>query len=299
MSVGVIDSSSGEVVADIPVGFESPLIASGEGLIWVLDPRASTLTRIDPRTMKVVGTRGVPANGIAMGLTVGEGSVWVAVNQGHRLAILQIGPELGELRRAIPIHQSRSSLSVLRETVVLTTGQGAVWALERGRGEVTRIDPATGTPKRLTEGHGASSSIAVEKDAIWLGGINGVIKLDPASGSELDSTFVTGVVDSTVTSIAVGEDATWFTANSRPRLWQIPPEGNTVLDAFDVGAGPTAVAVDDDGIVWVASSGDGTVARLDPAQGATETVDLGVGPGGIATAFDRVWTSPGAPAPQD
>jgi streptogramin lyase/predicted Ser/Thr protein kinase len=294
MSVGVIDSGSGELVADIPVGFESPLIAAGEGFVWALDPKARTLTTIDPKTMEVVETSGIPADGVPVGLTVGEGSVWVAVNQGQRLAVLQIGPELKNVRSTTAIHVSTSgSLSVLRETVVLTTGDDAVWALERGRGEVTRIDPATGKPKRLTDGYGASSSIAVGKQAIWLGGISGVNKIDPVTGSELDGTFVTGVIDSTATSIAIGVDATWFTANSRARLWRIPPEGNTVDDSFEVGEGPNAVAVDEAGTVWVVSGGDGSVSRLDPALDSPETIELGVASGGILVAFDRVWTSPG------
>ena len=209
MSVGVIDPASREIVADIPVGFESSLIASGEGFVWVLDPKARTLTSIDPKTREVVQpTRGIPADGIPIGLAVGEGSVWVAVNQGNRLAVLEIGPELGELRGTVTLHKSEfGSLSVLRESVVLTIGDRALWALERGRGEVTRIDPDTRATKRLAEGHGASSSIAVGAGAIWLGGINGVVKLDPATGSELGNVFVSDVIDSTATSIAIDADA--------------------------------------------------------------------------------------------
>jgi streptogramin lyase len=295
-SVGVIDPASGELVRDIPLGFESSLMAAGEGFVWVLDQKARTLTTIDPETMEVSAPTGIPADGIPVGLAVGEGSVWVAVNQGRRLSVLQIGPELNELRRSITVHQSQfGTLSVLRETVVLTVGDGAVWALERGRGEVTRIDPTTGKPTRLTEGHAASLSIAVENRAIWLGGINGVTKLDASSGSELGSTFVTDVIDSTATSIAIGRDATWFTANSRARLWRIPPAGNTVDDSFEVGAGPNAVAVDEKGIVWVASGGDGSVSHLDPREDSAETIEIGSSPGGILAAFDLVWTSPGAP----
>ena len=298
MSVGVIDPGSGELIRGIPVGFESSLMAAGEGFVWVLDPKARTLTKIDPGTMEVSAPTGIPADGIPVGLAVGEGSVWVAVNQGRRLAVLQIGPELNELRRSITLHQSQfGSLSVLRETVVLTVGDGAVWALERGRGEVTRIDPRTGPlkPKRLAEGHGASSSIAVGEGSVWLGGINGVTKLDASTGSELGSTFVTDVIDSTATSIAIRRDATWFTANSRARLWRIPPAGNTVDDSFEVGAGPNAVAVDEEGIVWVVSGGDGSVSHLDPRQDSAETIEIGSSPGAILTAFGQVWTSPGAP----
>jgi serine/threonine-protein kinase len=297
MSVGVIDPASREIVADIPVGFESSLMAAGEGFVWVLDPKARTLTTIDPKTREVVQpTRGIPADGIPIGLAVGEGSVWVAVNQGDRLAVLEIGPELGELRGTITLHESEfGSLSVLRESVVLTIGDRALWALERGRGEVTRIDPATGATKRLAEGHGASSSIAVGAGAIWLGGINGVVKLDPVTGGELGSTFVSDVIDSTATSIAIGADATWFTANSRARLWRIPPAGNTVDDSFEVGAGPNAVDVDEEGIVWVVSGGDGSVAHLDPRDDSAVSIEIGESPGAILSAFDLVWTSPGAP----
>jgi streptogramin lyase len=297
LSVGVIDPATRMIVADIPVGFESSLIAAGERFVWELDPKARTLTTIDPRKREVVQpTRGIPADGIPIGLAVGAGSVWVAVNQSDRLAVLEIGPELGELRNTIPLEQSRSgSLSVLKESVVLTIGDDALWALERGRGEVTRIDPETGATTRLAEGHGASSSIAVATDAIWLGGINGVVKLDPLTGGELGSTFVSDVVDSTATSIAIGPGATWFTANSRARLWLVPPAGNTVEDSFPVGDGPTSVTVDPAGIVWVASGGDGTVSRLDPRSGFQEAIELGSSSDGILTAFDLVWTSPGPP----
>jgi len=295
--LSVIDPATGELVAEIPLGFESSLIAAGEGFVWVLDPDAKTLTRIDPDTMKVVPpTRGIPADGIPMGLAVGEGFVWVAVNQGRSLAVLQIGPELEDLKQSITIERSLTgTLSIQRNTVVLTTGHGAVWALERGSSEVTRIDPVTGTPKTLADGFGASLSIAVDEEAIWLGGINGVNKLDPTTGTELDSAFVPGVVDSSAASIAIAQGATWFVANSSARLWQIPPEGNTVYDSYEVGDGPGAVAVDDAGTVWVVSSGDGTVTRLDPRDGSSDAIEIGAAPGGIVAGFGRVWTSPGAP----
>ena len=156
LSVGVIDPASSEIVADIPVGFESSLLAAGEGFVWVLDQKASTLTRIDPATMEVVGPpRGIPADGIPIALAVGEGSVWVAVNEGRTLAVIEIGPELGNVRGRIVLQTTQTgTFSVLREAVALAVGEHAVWALERGQGEVTRIDPQTGRPKRLAEGLG-------------------------------------------------------------------------------------------------------------------------------------------------
>ena len=297
LSVGVIDPASSEIVADIPVGFESSLLAAGEGFVWVLDQKASTLTRIDPATMEVVGPpRGIPADGIPIALAVGEGSVWVAVNEGRTPAVIEIGPELGNVRGRIVLQTTQTgTFSVLREAVALAVGEHAVWALERGQGEVTRIDPQTGRPKRLAEGLGASSSIAAGGGAVWLGGINGVSKLDPATGAELGSTFVDGVLESETTAIAVGTDAVWFTGSSSAKLWQIQSGGETVLDSFPVGAGPSAVAVGAGGTVWVANSADESVSRVESGDDSSQRIELGASPGGIVTAFGRVWTSPHNP----
>ena len=71
--------------------------------------------------------------------------------------MLELGPEFGEPAAPITLHEAGAgSLSVARETVALAVGEGAVWALERARGEVTRIDPATGDDKVLAEGFDAS-----------------------------------------------------------------------------------------------------------------------------------------------
>ncbi len=102
-AVGVVDPVTRRVVADVPLGFSSPLIAAGEGSVWVVDPKGSTLTRIDPETNAVVTPqRGIPANGIPVGLAVGEGSVWIALNEGRVLSVLEVGPELGDLAATDP-----------------------------------------------------------------------------------------------------------------------------------------------------------------------------------------------------
>jgi streptogramin lyase len=296
MSIGVVDPATNELVADIPLGFTSSLMAAGPGYIWVVDPEGNTLTRIDPDTMEIVPpTRGIPASGgIPVGLAVGEGSVWVAVNQGRTLVVLEIGPALGDLRRTITLHEAEvGSLSVERETVVLAIGEGSVWALERARGEVTRIDPATDVAAPIAEGFEALS-LAVGVGSVWLGGRTGVTRLDPGTGTELATAPVPNVEDSPTISIAVGAAAVWFAGSSQPRLWRLTPAG-AILDSTRVGARPSALAVGDNGIVWVASSTGGSVSRLDPVTESIETIELGGSPSGIVAAYGAVWTSPGDP----
>ena len=158
-SLGVIDPGTNQLAAHVPLGFKSSLIAAGLGYVWIADPQGSTLTRINPKTLKVASF-GI-GGGIPTGISVGGGSVWVGVNRGHSLAVVEIGPQLGERRNTIPVETG--------EGVLLAFGAGSLWTLEEGPGEVSRIDPATGHVTTLTQGASASS-IAYGHDAVWLGG---------------------------------------------------------------------------------------------------------------------------------
>jgi DNA-binding SARP family transcriptional activator/streptogramin lyase len=293
-SVGVVDPA-GQVVAEIPVGFSSPLIAAGDGAVWLLDRKGSTLRRIDPET-NAPRTLGIPAGGSPMGLAVGEGSVWIALNEGRVLSVLEVGPELAEQRNRIELERRERVFSDSLASVKLTVGEGAVWALERATGQVTRIEPETGTPTVLAEGVGASSSIAVDRSAVWLGGSDGVRKLDLHTGYPLGRASVDQVVASMTTSIAVGGDAVWFVGESSTRLWRVQPLRVSTRDSFSIGTSPSALAVGEDETVWVAGRSVTSLWRLDPGTNEDETIPLGATSGGLVAAFGRIWTSPGAAA---
>jgi DNA-binding SARP family transcriptional activator/streptogramin lyase len=295
-SVGVVDPGARRVVAEIPVGFSSRLIAAGDGAVWVLDPKGSTLGRIDPKT-NASRTLGIQASGVPLGLAVGEGSVWVALNEGRVLSVLEVGPETGEVRRRIPLEERDRVFSASWADVKLTVGAGAVWALERATGQVTRIDPKMGIPKMFAERVGASSSIAVDPNGVWLGGPDGVKKLDLQTGYRLGRAPVDQVVASVTTSIAVDGDAVWFVGDSSTRLWHIQSLSVEAQDSDEIGASPSAVAVaEEDGTVWVAGRSVTSLWRLDPETDEDETIPVGTTSGGLVADFGRIWTSPGAAA---
>ena len=295
-SVGVVDPDAREVVAEIPLGFTSPLIAAGEGAVWVVDRDGNTLTRIDPKTSVASSPQGIRTDGIPIGLAAGEGSVWIALNEGRVLSVVELGPELGDPRRRFVLEERDALFPAAIEPVQLAVGDGAVWALERGRGELTRIESATGEDRLFAEGLGGSSSLVVAADAVWLGGPDGVKKLDLLSGLELGSTPVEDVPASRTTSIAVGRGAVWFVGESSTDLWRIDPNGVTVRDSHPVEESPSAVAVDEDAAVWVASGTVTALSRVVPGTEATHTIELGATSPGLVAAFGRIWTSPGAAA---
>jgi streptogramin lyase len=241
--------------------------------------------------MRIVTSRGIPTEGIPTGLAVGKGSIWVAAILRRSLVVLELSADdFLDLQRIVVLHEG-NSLSVQRETVVLAVGEDAVWALERARGEVTRIDGPSNTPLPITDGLEAHS-IAAGGGSVWLGGRTGVTRIDPETGTKLNDAPVRNVADSETTSIAVGGAAVWYAGSSQPRLYRLTLDGD-VLDSEPLGVRPSALAVGDKGVVWIASSAAGSVSRLDSETESVETIELGAPPAGIVAHYDAVWTSPG------
>ena len=119
-------------------------------------------------------------------------------------------------------------------------------------------------------------------------------KLDAQTGDSLGSTSVFSNGFGETASIVFAEHAAWFAASSRPKLLKIDSQLVTPSDSVDVGLGPSGIAVAS-GVVWVANSRDGTVSRVDIRSGQPQTIRIGQAPGGIVVASDAVWTSPGEP----
>jgi streptogramin lyase len=120
-----------------------------------------------------------------------------------------------------------------------------------------------------------------------------VTKLDAATGNKLGSGTAGSSVYGEEASIALDRQALWYAASARPSLAKVDLQSIAPTAAFPVGHGPTGVA-DGEGAVWVASSRDGTVTRVDPSAGRTRTIALGPSTGGVVAAYGAVWTTPGS-----
>jgi class 3 adenylate cyclase/streptogramin lyase len=292
-SLAVIDPDSNEVTDAIDLDFKSNLIAAGEGHVWVVDPTGSTLRKIDPQERRVttIGL-GVGAGAVPFGVAVGMGAVWVAVHRGTKQFVLELGPDVGEVRNEIP-YGEETAAPALSRMQPLAVGGGAVWALDAAEGSLWRIDPRAEQGRKLADGLNGLS-LAVGRSAVWVAGSSGLMKIDPATGVVLNSEPVGSEAFSERTSVALGPDAAWFAASSGPTLFKVDPETLGTSETFTVGRGPSGVAIGE-GAVWVANSRDGTVSRVDLEDGEQETVELGAVPGGIITDFGDVWASPGEP----
>ena len=292
-SLAVIDPNTNKVAHALDLGFKSNLIAAGEGYVWIVDPNGSTLWRIDPETREKKGLGiAVGAGTIPFGLAVGEGSVWVAVLRGTKQVVLELGPEVGDLRNTIP-YGGQAEAPVLFRLNPLAVGNGAVWAIDSAVGGVWRIDPRGGRPRKLAEGLDALM-LAAGSSGVWVAGSSGVTKLDPLTGIELGSAAAGSRGFGETASVSLGDGAVWFSTSASEVLSKIDPQSVAITETFRVGEGPSGISVGE-GAVWVANSRDATVSRVDIQVSEPRTIQVGETPGGIVASYGFVWTSPGEP----
>jgi YVTN family beta-propeller protein len=116
-------------LASIQVGNGPSLIEAYGGTIWVGHTNQKRLYKIDPASNQAFSYINIESEGYLLGLGVGEGAVWVAIQEG----ILKIDPSTGSFRRAE---------TPMRPTGV-TAGYGYVWVTHYAEGVVSRLDAET------------------------------------------------------------------------------------------------------------------------------------------------------------
>jgi DNA-binding beta-propeller fold protein YncE len=203
-------------------------IAAGGGSVWVTSRTPGSVSRIDPRTGRVVGEP-VPTGRGAADVVVGAGSVWVANTAAGTVSRLDAatGRPAGD-----PV------LVGDEQVLALAFGEGGLWVAKTDTPladpiELLRLDPDSGEP---------------DGDPVR---IPGAIPVSLAAGA--------GAVWATdVGNLLPGRPS------REPAVIRIDPESSAILgEPIPVGANPTALAAGPDA-VWVASGADGTVTRIAP-----------------------------------
>lgn len=169
------------------------LVAIGAGHVWVT--RGNELLRIDPETNEVRPWLHVPR---PTGLTVGNGSAWVTLENEHVLRVdantgrvtadqdlseqayfpLLYGGSLWLVALAEDAHVSRldpntvapqAEIQVVDRVLSdLASGRRELWTVDPYTGVVWRIDPATNRAKPFARVHRGSVALAATEAALWV-----------------------------------------------------------------------------------------------------------------------------------
>ena len=298
-SVGVIDPSSNELVAEVPVGIDPQAITTGLGGVWVTNVEDETVSRIDP-TDTTARDATIAVDGYPSDVTIGAGFLWVAL--GALAELQRINPEQNEA--ATPTSALSGSTPCGAPRASIAFGGGYVWFVCEG-GSIGRINATTNVATTIAEELVVSSSsvlpqfsdVAYGLDSLWIvnSAGNKVVEVDPLTTREQQSI----TVGKDPVAIAVSDDSVWvanFEDDTVHRI-TIPEQGQTAdISDFPVGDGPVDVAFGD-GAVWVVNQLDRTVMRLDPESGdVVATIGVGNAPQRVAAGEGAVWVTVRAPA---
>ena len=199
----------GNSIDRIPVGHRPTGIAVGDGQVWAVNQLDRTVSEINPRALRQIGTNQV-GNG-AGAIAFGHGSIWVANATDYTLS--RIDPDSGAVK-TIPLagepggiaageqgmwvsststgqlllvdadtNAVSQSVSIGNGPQGIAVGGGSVWVANTPDGTVTRFDPGDGRIRKLTVGE-APTGVAYGDDGVWVAsGSGAVAQVDPESGS--------------------------------------------------------------------------------------------------------------------
>jgi DNA-binding beta-propeller fold protein YncE len=245
---------------------------------------ANQAVRIDPATYEPVAAVAVGTNPSAV--VAGGGLVWVASRGG---AVTVVDPTSNQVQETLP---ASGSGPVGPGGPGLAYASGNLWVANTDQQQVARAALDTdATPITV----GASPiALAAAPDAVWVVG--------RAQGGGLLARIdaVTNQVDPTIrlphppTGLAVTRDGqtAWVATAADQAITRIDTRTGRVAGRIELPHAPDQAVFGADA-VWVTSSKDDAVMRVDAASDTVQTIPVGNGPTGIAFGEDRVWVANG------
>ena len=258
-----IDPFTNAVLAVIPVPNPASVLAAGAGAMWLTSFPGDSVTRIDPATNTATGTVSLAPSGLGpIGITVYDGSVWVANHDGNPTgSVAKIDPATLSVVDVIPVgSQSFAGPNWL------AAGAGSIWTDVPNINAVVRIDPTTDAVLATIPDKGVCGALAAGDSAVWVAGgggpgcLPGITRIDPMSNT------VTGMLNAggQTNSLALDGNTLWYGTNISNFLGRIDTDSSTIVGQLKLpGAAFGLTAAH--GYVWATDRDDGLLLKIKPA----------------------------------
>jgi len=247
--------------------------------VWVSNYPKNNVTRIDPKTNKIVATIAV-GKGPCSGLAAGFESLWVP-NCGDP-SVSRVDLKTGNVTATLPLTIGDSEGG-------LTTGAGSVWMMSDAKGTLVRIDPATNTVVAEIYVAPGSFAVAFGEGAAWATSTekNLVTRVNPYTNA-IEETVAVGPKPR---FLAVGERSVWTINQGDGTISRVDAKTNKVLATVEAGIpGPGGEISVGEGSVWVTSF-EYPVTRIDPSTNTVAQQFVGPGGDAIRVGHGSVWLS--------
>lgn len=245
--------------------------------------------------------------GIGAAVMIGAAAAAIVLTRGSHSSgaaaldsLIQIDAGTGEVSRRIAVGHGLRSVA---------TGGGAVWLSAAGDSSLWRVDPRTGTTRRVT-GLTEPSDVAVDdaggRTNVYVGNYLGVAQVGPSLSVTTSSVSGLGPTEWSAPTVASGRLGVWVGDSTMPAVHRLgidPKQGATgVVKTIPVERGPNEavafnvisdIAVGDDA-VWVTGDAfEHALFRIDPSVNGVRRFDLPSAPGPVAVGDGGVWVAGG------
>jgi streptogramin lyase len=270
-SIAVVDRDRNAVVAAIPVGRGPQNVVVGAGAVWVANAGDRTLSRIDPKALRVTDTVGLGFE--PTDLAADATHVWVAGGFDHVLWRVDRDGQ-ARLKLRFTEHVGPLAEGVERGPAGVALGEDSVW-LTHGD-EVTELDPGTGGIRWTgTAGGRWHTEIAAGERWVWVGvnarlGARTPTALDRIDLAEDRSVERTELVND-ASEILFASERLWIAIHVAGSIWELDPPTGVLQRTIPAGNEPEGLAFADESL-WVSNEFDGTVRRIDARSGRTSAV---------------------------
>jgi streptogramin lyase len=172
-----VDPRRGRVLTRIRVARWPAHFAVGAGGVWVSNYEHGLVLRLDPQSGRL--TRAYKVGGNPSGLAIVDGRLWVAFGRGTSLGRVDVAT--GAVTHFPLGHRAPGFLTAIRGDLWTSTADGYVLRVDARKGKVTATFPVPGTPAEVAAGPGGLVW-AAEKER------NTLTRIDPATNRVVDVT---------------------------------------------------------------------------------------------------------------
>jgi sugar lactone lactonase YvrE len=262
-------------------------IADGLGGLWVTAGNGRQdhiLYAVNPATGRVFGQVELPSRVVINpnDVAVGAGAVWVAVGA----SVYRVEPG-GALVGGAVTHAFAALPpgDVIGDLVV---DAGALWVTDTAHGQVYRFALATGRREAVIAVGVTAGAMAVGDGGLWVADVDAhTVSRINVTGNRVDSVLSFPGAPS---HIAATDDGLWATDGTGGVAAALNGDHGRIL-TVPVGAEATGLAAIGD-TVWVASTADGTLSRIDARRPAVvATVRVGTRPYAVAADRQGAWVA--------
>jgi streptogramin lyase len=244
----------------------SQIVLAGES-IWFTMPSNDTVGRIDHAG--TIQKYQLPAGSTPQGIVAVSDSVWVTLSGTGELARVAPDGTIDVVQPVVTGDDDEETVGRARSNPqhIAADNAGSLWFTRLDAADIVRMDADRTTESWFSPDHIAPAGIAADNEAVWISdyGAPGIWRIGRSEKLlQRVEPWPTGV------SVNVAPDnrgGCWFTEIDEDLVGHIDADAKlTEYDISSYGTRPRGLALDRDGVVWVALWSGGIIGIPQPEQ---------------------------------